>query len=211
MNMICTDMNKRKTDIITKIVKACISLVPDIGNITNSFGDIYAGVRELYYIKQENKMYQLFNQWLTEIHILTEKQIHEIIENENFSLIIKKVLEDDDDKKIIFYSRLLKKIPKLKYTENNKKSLIFILYNITMNDIELAEKFYNYSKEKCLLDDAKDQIYRELSFTDDGFILASLNNLKNYGLFKTKQTYGAGDIFYPTILFNQFCEIIFDT
>lgn len=82
--------NNNKKQPLTKIAKATTSLLPVFGNMIVSISDIIAGITDLHEINQQNKISKLFNDWLNENKKLTKKDIQQIIEGDDFYLIIKK-------------------------------------------------------------------------------------------------------------------------
>ncbi|MCR1816395.1 hypothetical protein [Aliarcobacter butzleri] len=188
-------------NIMDSITKEAISIVPGGGLAYETIKIIVSETKHYYEEQNEIKLQHFFGDILSnENKHLLEKDFTE----QDYHLLLKKLIQDDDTEKVRFYSNLLKGIIENNIEVDYRKHYILSLSELNSFDINIMRKIYIYDNFEIENIGNKIKQLKNITKSKNPLINSSIGNLVKLG-FMTE----IDNTLQPTEILNEFISLIY--
>ncbi len=186
--------------IADSISREAISMIPGGGVAYDILKEMAKRARYYYMEQNEIKLEQFFKNILSDKnkHLL-EKEFTE----EDYYLILKKLIQEDDNEKVKFYSNLMEGIIENNIEQDYRKHYILSLSELNSFDINVMRKIYIYDHFEIENIGNRIKQLEDITKSKKPLINSSIGNLVRLG-FMTE----IDNTLQPTEILNEFISLI---
>lgn len=203
------DLDKQAKEAFIKGLKdvgwKALEKLPVVGGLAETMRGVIDFATARHKLTSQLKLFKVFTGINAEV-----EDINKYINNENIIFLTKKLIQDDENNKSTYYTRLAINILNSVLPNNKRTKLIVLLSNLTTFDIDIARKYYIYSKFEFLSNGNIPLQLKKLSTTNDGYLLSTINFLLSSGLInEVRNNNDSINYYIPTNLLIDLCENIY--